>query len=108
MHIKKLIAAAFFILVVQMSFAAFSFTGITDENSKDGKYSLKNLSNYSHKAFSISQIKTNLQYKGFVTTNSLNSTQGYLQFDKGNTSYVLPYKYKVKATKFKTPSADNR
>jgi hypothetical protein len=40
-----------------------------------------------------------LQLKG--NNNEMNSM---LRFDNGNSSFVVPYKFKVKVPKFKTPS----
>lgn len=102
-YIKK---ASFVILLamgIQVAYAAFSFTGIADEKLKTTKFSLKNLGSLSHKGLSFSSVKLNLQYKG---PQSISGSEfgSVLRFDNGNTSYVYPYKYKVKAPKFKTPA----
>lgn len=100
-----------FVLAIQVAFAAFSFTGITEERSKNSKYSLKNLSSLSHKSTTYSALKSSLQFKGsqIMGTNGMNGgseMNSMLRFDNGNTTYVYPYKFKVKvATKFKTPVA---
>ena len=112
-HIKKIAVASIFLMAAQVAFAAFSFTGVADENNKNNKYSLKNLSRYSNKAYSLSHLKSTLQYRGSLIVNQHNNTSGLeinslMEFDKGNTTYVLPYKFKVKVPKFKTPSPDNR
>ncbi|MBS1641337.1 MAG: hypothetical protein JST94_11385 [Bacteroidetes bacterium] len=112
-YIKNLAVALVLLMVTKVLFAAFSFTGITDENNKNNKYSLKNLSSYSHKAFSLSHLRTTLQYRGSLVINQKSNTTGVelnsvLEYDRGNTAYVLPYKLKVKVPKFKTPSPDNR
>ncbi|MBS1638717.1 MAG: hypothetical protein JSR12_01570 [Bacteroidetes bacterium] len=112
-YIKNLAVALVLLMVTKVLFAAFSFTGITDENNRNNKYSLKNLSSYSNKAFSLSHLRTTLQYRGSLVINQKTNNNGtelnsVLEYDRGNTAYVLPYKLKVKVPKFKTPSPDNR
>ena len=110
-NIKKLTISALFVMAIQVAFAAFSFTGITDERTKNSKYSLKNLSSLSHKSLTYSSMKSNLQFRGTQLINSkdpLNASEmsSMMRFDNGNTTYVYPYKFKVKVpTKFKTPVA---
>lgn len=107
-HTKLTFAAL--LLGLQFAYAAFSFTGITDEKNKASKYSLKNLSALSHKGLSFSTLKSSLQYKGTQTSMSAkemvtgSEVNSMLRFDNGNTTYVYPYKFKVKAPKFKTPA----
>lgn len=109
--IKKITISAIFVMAIQVVFAAFSFTGITDEHSRNSKYSLKNLSSLSHKSLSYSAMKSNLQFKGTQLLSATDPQNGseinsMLRFDNGNTTYVYPYKFKVKVpTKFKTPVA---
>lgn len=107
-HIKKASIVALLLMGIQVAYAAFSFTGITDEKTKTSKYSLKNLSVLSHKGLSFSSLKSSLQYKGtqFTTKETINGSEvsSMLRFDNGNTAYVYPYKFKIKAPKFKTPS----
>ncbi len=111
MNVKQTIKKASFVILlamgIQVAFAAFSFTGIADEKNKTSKYSLKNLSSYTHKGLSFASLKSSLQYKG--TLSSKESIMGsevnsLMRFDNGNTTYIYPYKFKVKAPKFKTPS----
>ena len=107
--ILKFTVSALFIMAIQVTFAAFSFTGITEERAKNSKYSLKNLSSLSHKSLNYSSLKSNLQFKGMQVLGSKDPLNGMevnsmLRFDNGNTTYVYPYKFKVKVpTKFKTP-----
>lgn len=90
---------------IQVAYAAFSLTGITDEKTKSSKYSFKHLSSLSHKSLSFSSLKSSLQYKGpSLTKGSGSEVSSMLRFDNGNTTYVYPYKFKVKAPKFKTPA----
>jgi hypothetical protein len=44
-----------------------------------------------------------LIFKGFSTTTT-DANSSYLKFNKGNISYVIPYRYKVVLPRFKTPS----
>ena len=112
--ILKITVSAMLIMAMQVAFAAFSFTGITEERAKNSKYSLKNLSSLSHKSINYSSLKGSLQFKG---TQILGSKEGInsvemntmMRFDNGNTTYVYPYKFKMKvATKFKTPIAPHQ
>jgi hypothetical protein len=109
-HIKKLIVAATLALSVQVALASISFSGITDEKNKGSKYSLKNLSLLSHRTLSLSTAKLNLLFKGSDILTQKNTSTGLeinslLYYNKGNTTYIMPYKFKVKVPKFKTPTA---
>lgn len=112
-YIKK---ASFVILLamgIQVVYAAFSFTGIADEKSKNSKYTLRNLSALTHKGLSFSSLKSSLQYKGTQLSTSKETLSGIevssmLRFDNGNTTYIYPYKFKVKVSKFKTPASPQR
>lgn len=101
------------VMSVELAFAALSFTGIVDDKTKNNKYSLRNLTNLSKKGLSLSAIKSTLQYKGIhIPSNTLsyqnNEVNSMLQYDNGNTTYIYPYKFKVKVPKFKTPTPPNR
>ncbi len=95
---------------IQVVYAAFSFTGITDEKSKSSKYSLKNLSALSHKGLSFSSVRLNLQYRGLqpIKVNNDNSeymeVKSMLRYDNGHTTYNYPYTFRIKTPKFKTPT----
>lgn len=104
--IKKASFVAILLMGIQMAYASFSFTGIADEKLKTSKFSLKNFSALSHKGLSFSSLKANLQYKGpqTLTGSTTGSDASTLRFDNGNTTFVYPYKIKVKVPKFKTPS----
>lgn len=113
-HIKKIAIATLFIVGVQIAFAAFTLTGITEKKAKDSKYTLKNMHHLSAKAASYSSLKYSLHLKNTpsVTTQSTlkNGVEvsSMLRYDNGNTSFVYPYKFKVKVPKFKTPSPAQR
>ncbi len=105
-HIQKLTIAALFVMAVQVAIASFSFTGLSDERNKSNKYALKNLSNYSHKSLSIYALKAELQFRGSQTFNTKAYADGtevnsMMQFDRGNTTYIFPYKFKIKLPKDK-------
>lgn len=114
MNLKRNIKKAALIILlatgIQVVYAAFSFTGITDEKSKSSKYSLKNLSALTHKGLSFSSVRLNLQYKGLRPTNVYTENSEYmevksmLRYENGHTSYTYPYTFRVKAPKFKTPT----
>ncbi len=109
-YIKKISFVALLLMGMQVVYAAFSFTGIADEKSKSSKYSLKSLSSLSHKGLSFTSIRSSLQYKGTQNISYSNENisgqqvNSMLRFDNGNTSYIYPYKFKIKVSKFKTPS----
>jgi hypothetical protein len=107
-YIQKTAIVALLVMGMQVTYAALSFTGIADEKLKVGKFSLKNLSALSHKGLSFSTLRSNLPYKGAQTKESVFGTgsevSSMLRYDNGNTSYIYPYKFKVKAPKFKTPA----
>lgn len=113
-HIKKLAIAFALTLGVKMAFAAFSFTGTTDEKGgkNNSKYSLKNLNAVSHKALAYSSLKSSMQFKGTQLMHSSVSealsgggeVSSMLKFDNGNTTYIYPYKFKVRVPKFKPPT----
>ena len=103
-YIKKAVFVALLAMGMQVAYAALSFSGIADEKLKTTKYSLKNLSALSHKGLSFSSMKSSLQYKGTQTVPGSEVSSSMIRFDNGNTSYVYPYKVKIKAPKFKTPA----
>ncbi len=106
--IQKTIFIALFILGMQAVQASFSITGLTDERAKNSKYTLKNLSSLSHKGLSFSSLRTTMQYKGMQSGSVKETTSGVefnsmLRYDNGNSTYIYPYKFKVKSSKFTTP-----
>jgi hypothetical protein len=70
------------------------------------KYSLKNIGNLTHKTATFYTLKSSLEFKGIASMNMSGSVNNsnYLKYNKGNISYVIPYRYKVVLSKFKTPS----
>ncbi len=106
-HKTKIFFSALFIIAVNLCFGAFS--GKTDDNS-NSKFSLKNLNNYSKNYYTLSLLKTSsFQFKGSQELYQQKNANGFevtsmIRMEKGNTTYVYPYKYKVKVPFFKTPA----
>lgn len=101
------------LLGIQVTYAAFTLTGLTDEKSKNAKYSLRTLSNLSNKGLSFPALRYGLPFKGtqsftFTRHGSMLESNSMMRFGYGNTTYVYSYHVKVKAPKFKTPSPENR
>lgn len=112
MHTLKTILTSFvFITVVASTVHASSIVSGTSESKKvTEKYSLKNLSSLSHKVSTFNDLKSRLIYKGLTVTSSLNGGQAqtnYLKYNKGNITYVIPYRHKVILPRFKAPSPQN-
>ena len=110
-NIKKFSIALLFIMVVKLAIASVTFTGINEDRLKGNKYSLKNFSSMHH-TLSLSTLKYSLHYTSsdvYSFSNSHNSVQmnSMMRYDRGNTTYIMPFNYKVKVPKFKTPSANN-
>ena len=65
------------------------------------------LSSLSHKASTFRDLKSSLLYKGLSVSTTATSGLGqsnYLRYNKGNITYVIPYRHKVILPRFKTPS----
>ncbi len=106
---QKIVLVVMLAMSMQLAYAALSFTGIVDDKTRNNKYSLRSLNNYTRKGLTLGAIKSSLQYKGIHIPNATPNFQGnevnsMLQYDNGNTTYIYPYKFKVKVPKFKTPS----
>jgi len=102
----KLVIAILCVFAAHVSMG--SFTGTSDENSKN-KYSLKNFNKNFYKKASPYSIRAGFAYKGTQIIRQQPSTNGVtfnsiLRYEKGNTTYVYPYKHKVSVPKFKTPT----
>jgi len=108
--IQKISISILLVMAIQVVYAAFSFSVITDEHTKSSKYSLKNLNSFSRKSLTYSSMKSNLQFRGtqllsYKDNQASSEINSMLCFDYGNATFVYPYKFKVKvATKFKTPA----
>jgi hypothetical protein len=103
----KMTAAVMLLLTVNLSFG--SFTGTTLDEHSSNKFGLKNLAALS-KNYSLSYLKTgSLRFVGNqeVSQQKVNDTvevQSMMRIQRGNTTFVYPYKYKVQVPRFKTPS----
>jgi hypothetical protein len=113
MKTRSYIQKAAFVLLLAFGMqavnAAFTITGLADEKAKNSKYSLKNLSSLSHKSLSFTSLRATLQFKSFQPGSVKETSTGLefnsmLRYDNGNSTYILPYKFKVKSSKFKTPA----
>ena len=96
------------LMVGATQIAMGSFTGSSDENSKN-KYSLKNFNKNFYKTASPFSLRSTFQYKGTQIVSIQkddNSTiyQTIMRFEKGNTTYIYPYKHKVSLPRFKAPA----
>lgn len=97
-------------LSLHFAFVAFAFTGIVDEKAKNSKFTLNSLNKFSKKGLSLSAIKSTLHYKGLTITGNTSSSMlqnvpmsTMMLYNNGNTTYIYPYKIKVKVPKFRTP-----
>ncbi len=108
-NIFVVVMSTFLLLIAARSNASIVVTGTIESKKVSEKYTLKNLSSLTHKTATFASLKANLDFKGFANSNSIynTSTAAYLQYNKGNVSYVIPYNYKVILPKFKTPSPNN-
>jgi hypothetical protein len=107
--IKTILNTASLAMLLLVSTSTFSST-IVINNNLDArklveKYSLKNIGNSTHKTATFNALKSSLVFKGF-STNTVNAdaNSNYIKFNKGNISYVIPYRYNVLLSKFKTPT----
>ena len=106
--LKAILTSLVFITVLSSSVHASTIVSSTSDSKKaTEKYSLKNLSSLSHKASTFHDLKSKLLYKGLTVSSSLSAGLGqtnYLKYNKGNITYVIPYRHKVILPRFKTPS----
>ena len=108
--VLTLTLAAILLVSVQSATAAFTLSGVTTEKrGKQSKFTLKNLNLLNSKSLSYSSLKSTMQYKSIQTLGlqlkgNNNEVNSMLRFDNGNSSFVFPYKFKVKVPKFKAPT----
>lgn len=97
------------LLVSAAHIAMGSFTGTTD-NKVRNLYSLKNFNRNFYKTASPFSLRAGFQYAGSQLVSVRKENNGDLtvnsmmRFEKGNTTYIYPYKHKVSVPKFKTPA----
>jgi len=103
----KLFVIALLLLAVELTFGAIT-TGKTDDSKN--KYSLRNLNPSNRHFYSLSTFNTNnFHYSGSLNIHQQNSSnqlqvQSMIRMERGNITYVYPYKYTVKVPRFKTPT----
>ena len=106
--LRTILTSIVFLTFATSNVSASTIVSSTSESKKvTEKYSLKNLSSLSHKASTFHDLKSSLLYKGLTVSSSMNAGLGqtnYLKYNKGNITYVIPYRHKVILPKFKTPS----
>jgi len=94
------------LLISESSYASTIVNGSTESKKMVEKYTLKNIGNLTHKTATFYTLKSSLEFKGIASINlngSVNNSN-YLKYNKGNISYIIPYRHKVILSKFKTPS----
>ena len=106
--LRTILSSVVLMAVVSTSVhASTTITGTITSKKAAEKYSLKNLSSLTHKATTFHDLKSSLVYKGLAVHANMNGTSNqttYLKYNKGNISYVIPYKHKMILPRFKTPS----
>ena len=95
-------------LVGATQLAMGSFTGSSEGKSSD-LYSLKHFNKTFYKNASPFSLRAGFKYKGtqFTSLKSTNNAvvfNSVVRFEKGNTTYIYPYKHTVSLPKFKTPT----
>ncbi len=106
----KIFITALLIMSLGINIAFGSFTGASiDEHSS--KFSLKNLSTLS-KNYSLSYLKVgDFRYVGTqqLSQQKVGDTavevQSMMRVQRGNTTFVYPYKYKMQVPRFKAPTS---
>lgn len=102
------ILTAIILLVAHGAYA--SFTGSSDD--RINRFSLKSLNKYT-KSYSLTGLRPSaFQFRGSQELDLQKTGNGLeinsmVRMERGNTTYVFPYKYKVKVSRFKTPSPVN-
>ncbi len=106
-HIKamKLMIALLFVGVTHIAMG--SFTGSSEDKSK-GQFSLKNFNKNFYKSSVPFSLRAGFQFKNTQvvnqrTENGFTTVTSVMRFEKGNATYIYPYKHKVSVSKFVTP-----
>ena len=105
---KKIMSLLLLIGAVQIAFG--SFTGNSDKKTSS-MFSLKNFNKNFFKTASPFSLKAGYTFKGFQVVSQKKELNGDISFnstmryEKGNTTYIYPYKHKMAVSKFKTPAA---
>ena len=109
MRTLRTILTSFALMVVISSttYASTVVTGTIESKKVTEKYSLKNLSNLNQKLSTFHDLKSTLVFKGLsfhVNVNGNTAQTNYLKYNKGNITYVIPYRHKVILPRFKAPT----
>lgn len=97
------------LLVSATHLAMGSFTGSTTKRTKN-IYSLKNFNRNFYKSISPFSLRSGFEYKGLQLLSLRKDIDGNMTFnsimrhERGNTTYIYPYSYKVTVPKFKSPT----
>ncbi len=105
--VKSILFILSFALAISTSLQASTFSTVSSDAKKlSDKYTLRNLSSLTHKTSTFYTLKSSLEFKGMTSYSNLNiNAANYLKYNKGNISYVIPYRFKVVLPRFKTPTA---
>lgn len=108
-NINKVLAVTIVAVSVPFFLGASTISGTSGETKKTNKYSLSNLNLYSRKAINFNLFKSPNLYSGSTILNQTNTPSGIqintsMQFQRGNTTYIFPYKLKLKVSRFKLPA----
>ena len=103
----KILVALLFVGVTHIALG--SFTGSTEDKSKS-QFSLKNFNRNFYRSATPFSLRAGFQYKGIQVVNKkvengTSTINSVMRFEKGNSTYIYPYKHKVSVPKFATPSA---
>jgi hypothetical protein len=106
----KILAVALLFVLFSTNIVWATYSGTVDEHANANKFSLKNLAKM-QKTYTLSTLrldngysfKSSEELSRQKTTNGV-EVQSMIRLEKGNTTYVYPYKYKVQVPKFKTPT----
>ena len=102
----KIIIALLLVFATNISMG--SFTGTIGEQGKE-KYSLKNFNKNFYKKASPFALTAGFQYKGSLIVSKKVDITGFtfntmLRYEKGNVTYIYPYKHKISVPLFKAPT----
>lgn len=106
--IKKLKVIIALALVGATHIALGSFTGSSE--SKNSQFSLKEFNMSFYKTASQFSLRAGYQFRGTHVLNQKKELNGsttftsIMRFERGNTTYIYPYKHRVSVPKFVTPT----
>lgn len=110
MNSKRMIKFMIALLLVGATHIALgSFTGRSDRKSSNS-YSLKNFNRNFYKSYSPYSLRAGFDFKGLQILSQKKEANGdvsfnsMLRYEKGNTTYIYPYKHKINLAKFATPT----